>query len=126
MSEMHAWSTVMSAVYGTSWLATIAIEIAFVVVATTVVRRQRPDAFKPLLAWAVASLAWGVLSGVSGMILPLFAARDGIDSLLRMQAINAAIGIAVHVALAVMLVRGLVALAQPPKPVDVGGAPPYR
>jgi hypothetical protein len=126
MGAGHFWTTLLSAVYGTSCFVSVVIEVAFVAVVATVVRRHRPDVFNPWIVWAIASLVWGVLGPMIDIILPMVASPDGIDSVLRVRAISSGFGIVVHVAMAVLLLRGLVALAQPPKPIKVEGAPPYR
>jgi hypothetical protein len=128
VGESHAWQTTASIVFGTSWLVAFAVQIMFVVLVSTVVRRHRPDAWKPLLVWAVASLAWGTVARILGTVMPVLAARseDGVLSIWRSQAINGAVGIVATVVLTILLVRGLVALAQPPKKDVVEGAPPYR
>jgi hypothetical protein len=132
VAESHAWQTTASIVYGTSWLVAFAIQIMLVALVSTVVRRHRPDAWKPLLVWSVASLAWGTVARILGTVVPLLAARnvggseDAVLSIWRWQAINGAVGIAATIVLTILLVRGLVALAQPPKKDVVEGAPPYR
>jgi hypothetical protein len=123
---MDARYSLLSAVYGLSWFVSFVIDIAFVAVVATVVRRHRSDVFGPWLVWAIASLVWGVLGPSISMILPMVASHDGVDSMLRVQAIVAGLDIVVHVGVAVLLLRAIVALSQPPKPLQVEGAPPYR
>jgi hypothetical protein len=74
----------------------------------------------------MASLVWGVLGPTIDTILPMVASLDGIDSVLRVRAISSGLGIVVRTAIAVLLLRGIVAIAQPPRPIKVEGAPPYR
>jgi hypothetical protein len=118
----------LSIVYGTSSLVAFASQIAFVVVISTVVRRHRPDAWKPLLVWSIASLGWGTVARIMTALMPVLVVRhdDSLTALWRWQVVNGAVGIVATVVLAVLLVRGLVALAQPPKKDAIEGAPPYR
>jgi hypothetical protein len=44
----------------------------------------------------------------------------------RMSSLLTILGTALHVVLVVVFLRGITALAQPPKPVVIEGAPPYR
>jgi hypothetical protein len=48
------------------------------------------------------------------------------ESYFRMNALLTILGTGLHVVLVVIFIRGLAALAQPPKPVVVEGLPPYR
>ena len=116
----------LTLVYGASWLIAVACEIALLVVVMTIVRRHRPDAYRPLLVWAASSLGLGIVGRVAGFVTTRFMATGGIDALVRMQLINGVVGIAIHVALVVLLIRGLVAIAQPRKVPPVEGMPPYR
>jgi hypothetical protein len=116
----------LSLIYGASWLIAVACEIALLVVVLTVVRRHRPDAYRPLLLWAATSLGLGLVGRVAGFVTTRFMATGGIDAIIRIQAINALVGIAIHVALVALLIRGLVAIAQPRKVPAVEGMPPYR
>ena len=116
----------LSASQAISILLGIGAQVALVVVIATVVRRHRPDAHGSLLAWAIAALVFSVLAPALGFLSITIAARDEIESVILAQAVNTGVGAAIHVALAVLLIRGLVKLAQPPRPLDPSKVGPYR
>jgi hypothetical protein len=120
------WSEALTALYGVNWAVAVVIEIVFVVIAATVVRRHRPDAYKPLLVWASVALVYSVLGSVFGFFTTRWVATEGIDALYRRQVISAAVGIVIHVVFAVLLMRALVVLAQPPKKIEIDPEGPYR
>jgi hypothetical protein len=113
---------------GLSLVSSLGGGIAIVWVVATVVRRQRPDAYRPLLAWAIASL---VMMAFSYLLYPALSVLvvtrgGGTEAYLEAIGIWHVISSAIHVGLVVLLVRGLVALAQPPKAVKVESDAPYR
>jgi hypothetical protein len=120
------WSTALPLIYGASSLISTGCNVALLVVVLTVVRRHRPDAYRPLLLWAALSLGLGIVGWLGALFVTVVAARRSVESMFLGQAINAGVGIAMHVALVLLLIRGLVALAQPPKQPRVEGLPPYR
>jgi hypothetical protein len=125
-NNTSSWSTLLAVVYGANWLTSIACGVAILVVILTVVRRHRPDAFQPLLLWAGVSLGLGVLGALASTLATRLATTQGVESVLKVQAANGLVGIATHVLLVLLLIRGLVAIAQPPKVQAVEGTPPYR
>lgn len=127
MSEGSIWRELSSWIYGSSSLLAFACDVAVLVVIATIVRRHRPDAYRGLQTWAIASLGTFAFMTVARIVMPLCAVRDsGIDGFYRWSAILTVLGMGLHVMLVVLLIRGLTALAQPPKPISVEGAPPYR
>jgi hypothetical protein len=126
MSDGAFWQSLTQWAYGGSALVTLACDIAIIVTISTIVRRHRPDAYRGLQLWAILSLVGMVFLTGAGVVAPIVTARDGMDSFFRTNVILTLAGILVHVSLVVLLIRGLTALAQPPKPVVVEGAPPYR
>lgn len=116
----------------------IACEIAALVVALTVVRRHRPDAYRKLAAWAAAVLVVTVitwvlmadglstvfgLDGATARVLAMCAVVHGTGATEAAQTIVRALA---DVALLILFVRAMVALAQPPKPVVATSDAPYR
>ena len=126
MSETSAWESIHRLVLGGAWLVGIVCQIVLIVVVATVVRRHRPDAWHGLLAWAIASGAAFVLSPLLHSASAFFARSDGVSGFLRASALTQGIMIPVHLVVFVLLVRGLVRIAQPAPKVDLGPAPPYR
>jgi uncharacterized membrane protein YidH (DUF202 family) len=122
-SNYTSW---MSLIYGLSAVVTLGLQIVLLVVIANVVRRHRPDAYKSLLAWALTSLAVWLFSTLFSTVGSAIAGRSGVDAMFTLQIVNAAIGIPLHVVTMLLLVRGLVRLAQPPKPVTVESNLPYR
>jgi len=109
-------------------LVYIGCEVAIVAVVATVVKRQRPDAYRGLLAWSIGSLVAGLAFTAAYPLMSVFVSLsgDGTDSYFQWLAVIALARMAVEVALVVVLIKGLVALAQPPKPPVVPSAGTYR
>jgi len=126
MSEGAFWQSLSRWSFGLSSLATVAGEVAILVAITTIVRRHRPDAYRGLQLWAILSLVLLVALTGARVVVPMVTTRDGMESYFRSTVILTIVGVASHVVLVVLFIRGLTALAQPPKPVAVEGAPPYR
>ena len=126
MSEGAFWQSLSRWSYGLSSLVTIAGEVAILVAITTIVRRHRPDAYRGLQLWAILSLVLLVVLTGARVVVPMVTTRDGMESYFRSTVILTIVGVASHVVLVVLFIRGLTALAQPPKPVTVEGGPPYR
>lgn len=126
MSDGSFWRSLTSWTYGFSSLVSLVCEIAILVAISTIVRRHRPDAYRGLQLWAILSLVGMVVLTVAHIVAPIVTARDGMESYFRSSVILTTFGVALHVVLVVLFIRGLTALAQPPKPVTVEGAPPYR
>lgn len=126
MSEGAFWQSLSKWSYSLSSLAAIACEVAVLVAITTIVRRHRPDAYRGLQLWAILSLVLLVVLTGARVVMSLATMRDGMESYFRSMVILTIAGVASHVVLVVLFIRGLTALAQPPKPLTVEGAPPYR
>lgn len=126
MSEGLFWRTLSSWMYGGSSFVAFACDIAILVTITTVVRRHRPDAYRGLQSWAIVSLVGFVVTTIARTVLPHFASSDGMEGFFRTSVLLTFVSIGLHIVLVVMLVRGLTALAQPPRPIVVEGLPPYR
>lgn len=124
MSQSH---TLLALVTGISWLVSFAGHMGLLVVALVLVRRHRPDAAGPLIGWAIAELAIGVLRAVLVPVTTALVARGGgVDAIVTAQAVQSLLGTALGAGLVVWLAYALVTLARPPKPVDVPREPPYR
>jgi hypothetical protein len=117
----------LSVIYGATTLLRICFKIAIIVFVQAVVRRHRPDAYKPLLQWAILSVVASVFMWAFNFIGPLLSRADGYpDAMMMERFVNAGIGIFLELGLTFLLARGLVHLALPPKPVVVETDVPYR
>jgi len=126
MSEGTMWRGLLQWVYGASTLVSFLCEIAILVVVVTIVRRHRPDAYRGLMTWAAGSLAVFVFLAIARTVVPLFSRGSDMDGYFRASSLVSIVGIVLHVVLVVIFIRGLVAIAQPPKPIAIEGTPPYR
>jgi hypothetical protein len=111
---------------GGSSFVYFACDVAVLVVVATVVRRHRPDAYRGLLAWSIGTTAVYALMTIAHMVTPYLLSSGGIDSFYKSNALLSILGMLLHLGLLVVFIRGLVALAQPPKPYSPSGDPPYR
>lgn len=122
------WRALNSWIHGGSSLIAFACDVAVLVAIATIVRRNRPDAYQGLQLWAIASLGAFLFTTVAWLALPILArpSDGGLESYFRMSGLLTILGTVLHVVLVVLLIRGLAALAQPPKPIAIEGTPPYR
>ena len=123
------WRALNSWIHGTSSLVAFTCDVAVLVAIATIVRRHRPDAYQGLQAWAIASLGAFLFTTVAWIALPFFARTGdggGMEAYFRMSGLLTILGTVIHVVLVILLIRGLTALAQPPKPIAIEGTPPYR
>ena len=123
------WGSLNTWIHGTSSLVAFACDVAILVAIATIVRRNRPDAYQGLQTWAIASLGAFLFTTVAWMALPFLSRPSdgsGLEGYFRMSGLLTILGTVLHVVLVILLIRGLAALAQPPKPIAVEGAPPYR
>ncbi len=118
--------TLLSVVAGLSALVSLVVQIGLVVLVATVVRRHRPDAYGTLLVWAGLAVAFHLVGMVLTPVLMFLAGRSGPQGLVAGQALATGVGLVSHVTLAAILARGLVKLAEPPRALQLDGAPPYR
>jgi hypothetical protein len=121
--ETLFWNTISSSI---ATLAGFAGAITVLVIVATVVRRQRPDAYRPLLWWSIGSLVFVAANFVGYPALAFFVRDSGTEGYLKALSIFRIVTSLAHLGLAVVLVRGLVAIAQPPKPIVVESDAPYR
>lgn len=104
---------------GFSWLVSVGMQIALLVVVLTVVKRQRRDAASWLLAAAVLGLGVSIAGPVVGWGGAFLAGElggelgIGIEGMLLAQALLGIVGSVVQVVIFVLLIRGIVALARP-------------
>jgi len=128
MGESNGWAMLHSLATGGSWVISIGCQIALIVVVATVVRRHRPDAWTSLLAWTIVSAITMVVTPLLHTVLSFVMMRGtgGIEAVYKSQVIAQSILVPLHIAVVVLLVRGLVKIAQPAPKVDVGPTPPYR
>jgi phosphate/sulfate permease len=120
------WSAVMSVAQFLSLGTAVLCDIVMVVVVQTVVRRHRPDAYRPLLSWAIAALVIAIVWPLFTTALSVVGSRDGVGTMLRTHALTTFLSIPVHLVPFALLVRGLIRLAEPPKPVVPEAVGPYR
>ncbi len=121
-----AWESMFRITMGGSWVISLACQIAIIAVIATVVRRHRPDAWTSLLAWAIAgTLVWFISPALSFFTVR-FGADGGVGGIYKAQVVNQLLGIPMHLAVIVLLIRGLVKLAQPAPKVEVDSQLPYR
>jgi hypothetical protein len=118
------WFTILGSL---SFLFHLACRVAILAAVMVIVRRHRPDAYKPMVTWAAVALAasialwlWNV---VATPLLTLLLPGVGV---VAPHALYTVLSLLFEVALTVLLVRGLVALAQPPKPVVAASNVPFR
>ena len=120
-SEALRWNTISGSIGS---LLAFAGLITVISVVATVVRRHRPDAYQPLLVWSIAQL---VVYGVNVIGYPVLGViAHGSDSYMTAMAMFRIVMSIVHLGVILLLVRGLVAIAQPPKPFKVESDAPYR
>ena len=123
------WRALSSWIYGGSSFVSLVCDVAILIAIATIVRRHRPDAYRGLLGWAVGSVGVFVFMTIARLVTPILArssTSDGMESYFRTSALLTILGTGLHVVLVVLFIRGLTALAQPPKPLVLEGAPPYR
>lgn len=123
--EPTKWESQFHLLMSANWLISMGLQLAIIVAIATLVRRQRPDAWKPLLLWSIATTAlwaWRPLA----RLLFRSAADSGVNDFYRVEVLTQAVYLPMHVALVALLIYGLVKLAQPPKPVVMPNEPPYR
>jgi hypothetical protein len=111
----------LNLVYGVSSIVNVGCAVALLVIVAGAVRRHRPDAYRGLLGWSVGMLVMTVVMPLGQSVLPLL-----LDSLYLGHIVLTVVSTIIHVGLFVLLAFGLVALAQPPKPVVVDTKIPYR
>jgi len=117
----------LSVTSGFAWLVALAGNVAFLVVTLTVVRRHRPDAAGPFVAWSVASLTYTLLNALLSGLVSIFVARSaGVDATVTVQGVLNVVHAVVGAGLVALLAYAIVRLAQPPAPVAVPTQPPYR
>lgn len=124
--DWEGWSRATYIAYGLSELVAIACSIAAIVIVATVVRRHRPDAFGALLAWSIVALAVGIVWPIATTVWIRAVAIENVRAIMRAQTLSTLCGIPLHVMNFVLLIRGIVRLAQPPKPVVPDAVGPYR
>jgi hypothetical protein len=124
---MSSSQTLLALATGISWLVSIAGNVGLLVVALVLVRRHRPDAAGPLVGWAVAQLALGVLgAGLVPITTALAARGGGVEAIVTAQAVQTLLRTVLGAGLVVWLGYALVTLARPPSAVMVPREPPYR
>ncbi|AKV00773.1 hypothetical protein AKJ09_07436 [Labilithrix luteola] len=116
----------LSLVFGVSWFVSMLLLVANIIVVATVVRRHRPDVFKSLLAWAITGLVVSGTSPLVNFVAVNIAARSGTSSVIATQLATTLVNIPIHVLVSVLLLRGIIKLAQPPKAVVIESNQPYR
>ena len=123
---MGSSTVILSVAAGLSWLLAFAGDVVLLVVIATVVRRHRPDAYKPLLAWAIAVLGLTLFRSVFMAVVRVVASRQGVEAMIVIQSFEIVLGALLGAGLVGLLAYALVRLAQPPRPLDLPNQPPYR
>lgn len=123
---MSESATMLSLVFGVSWFVSLLLLVANIVVVVTVVRRHRPDVYKSLLAWAIAGIVISGASPIVNYVAVTIAATSGTSSIIATQLATTLVNIPLHVVVSLLLLRGIIKLAQPPKAVVVESNQPYR
>ncbi len=126
MFSDHDWVNRLGIVHAVGWLLAMAGQVAILVLVLTVVRRNRSDAYRPLLLWSALHLGFTVVNTLSGVLVSLVASRGGVDEMLRAQFFQTCVSIVVGIGLVALLAHALVRLAQPPPSVVAESSPPYR
>jgi hypothetical protein len=127
MSMTSSSRVLQGMVHGLATLIAIGCSAALIAVIASVVRRERPDAFKPLLLWSILSLAAQVFFWLLNAVGPALVSRgEGIEAITTFFTVTAALHIPVSVGVTALLGVGLVRLAKPAPPVVVPHEPPYR
>ena len=96
-------------------LIAIGYVIASVVIATAV-RRRRPDAWRGLLAWAIAGCAVTLVDLFVGYVVSHTRGDEAVGNVIRTMTVYFVVFGLAHVGLLAFLARGLVRLAQPAEP----------
>ncbi len=125
-SSTSTLTAIMSLVYGFGTLVSVVGQIVLVVTVAGVVKRNRPDAFGTLLAWAAGSLGATIFFAIAGTLGPIIAGRTSVDAMFTFQIVMGALHVPVNIALFAALALGLARLARPPVEPVVRGEPPYR
>jgi hypothetical protein len=124
--EIRWWSEAMKGAY-VAWLgAALLCNLAAVVTVATVVRRHRPDAYQGLLTWSIAAFVAGSAWPIFSWVWVRTISMSDVRAILRAEAISTIVGIPLMVLSFLLLMYGLVRLAQPPKPVVTEAVGPYR
>jgi len=116
----------LSTTITTSLLVGIVSAIVIVAVIAVGVRRQRPDAYLPLLVWGICLVATDVVLGFGGAAYIESAGRQGVEAIIRAQIHSVVVNMIVTLVLNGLLMFGILRLARPPKPIVPQGDPPYR
>lgn len=100
--------------FAVSTLLHLAFPAILLVIALTVVRRYRPDAWVWILIPAIAGLAWALLAPGFGAIAPFLASREGDpELLLQVNAASTMIGSVIGAAINGALLYGIYRLGRP-------------
>lgn len=123
MDSASSFASIGSSV---STLTAVACDVGIIWIVATVVKRHRPDAYRPLLAWAIASLMTLIVFFFAYPAAAALRVDSGAEGYVFAIGVLGFARAGVSIVLVLLLIRGLVALAQPPKPVVVSSDAPYR
>jgi multisubunit Na+/H+ antiporter MnhB subunit len=126
MDESSSWLTIYSGVGIVDGLIRLACQIALLVIVYGVVRRHRPDAWTSLRAWAIGGVVAAVVTPIAWRIVPRLGTASDPMAWARVGTFLMVFDSLVTVGLVLLLVKGLVRIAQPPPPIVIGETPPYR
>lgn len=127
MTESESAQALMTTVHGITTVVYVLADIGAAVLVATVVRRHRPDAYGSLLAWAIGAAVLAILTPFAYTLgFAIIGRTGGVERILHFQALMNVVSTVFHLAIFALLLRGLVKLAQPPKPVTTDPVGPYR
>lgn len=127
MSDTESAQALMTTVHTLTTLVYVLADVGAAVLVATVVRRHRPDAWSGLLVWAISATVLAIVTPIAYALGYAIVGRgDGIAAILRFQMVMSVVSTLLHLAVLALLLRGLVKLAQPPKPVTTEPVGPYR
>ena len=111
----------LMASFAVSALLRLAFEVILLIIALTVVRRHRPDAWVWILLPAIAGLVWALLSPGMSAFAPLLASREGgAERLMLVNAVSTMIGAVIGAAINGSLLYGIYRLGRPPSNASRG------
>lgn len=127
MSDTESAQALMTMVHTLTTVVYVLADVGVAVLVATVVRRHRPDAYGSLLVWAICAVVLAIVTPLAYSVGYAVVGRvNGIAAILRFQMLMSVISTVLHLGVLALLLRGLVKLAQPPKPITTEPVGPYR
>ena len=127
MSDTASAQALMTTVQTLTTVLYVLADVGAAVLVATVVRRHRPDAYGSLLVWAIYAVVLAIVTPLAYALgFAVVGRTGGIERIIHFQALMNVLSTVLHLAVFALLLRGLVKLAQPPKPVTTEPVGPYR